>query len=80
MAAIWFLKLDQNYSETSFPSRTHFFSNMMKLASIFKLLEDVYDFQTIAYSSHFVLQNEGKNIFRHIFIVINILCIFGKDI
>ena len=52
----------------------------MKLASIFKLLEDVYDFQTIAYSSHFVLQNEGKDIFRHIFIVINILCIFGKDI
>ena len=52
----------------------------MNLAGIFQDLEHLYDFQTIGYGSHFVLQNEVKILHREIFIAINIPCKFGEDI
>ena len=32
----------------------------MKLAGVFRDLEQLYDFQTISYGGHFVFQNEAK--------------------
>ena len=52
----------------------------MKLAGIFQALEQVYDFQTISYGSHFVYQSEAKILNRQVFIAINIPCKFGEDI
>ena len=40
---------------------------MMKLAGIFRDLEQLYDFQTVGYGSHFVLQNEAKILQRQVF-------------
>ena len=54
MAAILFFELGNNYYQASFSSK------LMKLAGIFQDLEHLYDFQTISYGSHFVLQNEAK--------------------
>ena len=52
----------------------------MKLAGIFQDLEHFYDFQTISYGGHFVLQNEAKILHRQVFIAINIPCKCGEDI
>ena len=35
-------------------------ANLMKLAGIFRDLEQLYDFQTIGYGGHFVFQKEAK--------------------
>ena len=43
----------------------------MRLASIFKLLEHVNDFQTIDYGGHFVFQNQAKHFYRAVFIAMN---------
>ena len=52
----------------------------MKLGAIFQDLEHLYDFQTIGYGSHFVVQNEIKNFAILVFIDINNPCKFGEDI
>ena len=52
----------------------------MKVAGIFQDLEHLYDFQTISYGSHFVLQNEAKILHIQVVIAINIPCKFGEDI
>ena len=52
----------------------------MKLAGIFRDLEELYDFQTIDYGDPFVFQKETKILQRQIFIVINSPCKFGEDI
>ena len=52
----------------------------MKLAGIFRDLEQLYDFQTIGYGSHFVFQNEAKILHRQVFIAINIPYKFREDI
>ena len=57
-----------------------FCENLMKLAGIFRDLEQLYDFQTIGYGSHFVFQKEAKIVQRQVFIPINIPCKFGEDI
>ena len=53
---------------------------MMKLAGIFRDLEQLYDFQTIGYGGHFVFQKEAKILCRQVFIAINIPCKFCEDI
>ena len=53
---------------------------MMKPAGIFRDLEQLYDFQTIGYSGHFVFQNEAKSLQRQVFVAINIPCKFDEDI
>ena len=53
---------------------------MMKLTSIFKDLEHLYDFETIGYGGHFVFQNEAKILHRQVFIAVNIPCKFGEVI
>ena len=53
---------------------------MMKLAGIFRDLEQLYDFQTISYGGHFVFQNEAKIFQRQVFIAINFPFKFGEDI
>ena len=55
-------------------------TNLMKLAGIFRDLEQLHDFQTIGYGGHFVFQNEAKILHRQVFIAINIPCKFGEDI
>ena len=52
----------------------------MKLAGIFRDLEQLYDFQTISYGGHFVFQNEAKILESQVFIAINIPWKFGEDI
>ena len=52
----------------------------MKLAAMFQDLEHLYDFQKIGYGGHFVFQSEAKILHRHVFVAINIPCIFGEDI
>ena len=49
---------------------------MMKLAGIFRDLEQLYDFQIIGYGGHFIFQK----FCRQVFIAINIPCKFGEDI
>ena len=52
----------------------------MKLDGIFRDLEQLYDFQTIGYGSHFVFQSEAKILQRQVFKAINFPCILGEDI
>ena len=44
MAAIFLLELGHNYYVASFPSQYIFCANMMKLAVIFRDLEQLYDY------------------------------------
>ena len=53
---------------------------MMKLAGIFRDLEQLYDFSTVGYGGHFVFQNETKILQRKLFVTINIPCKFDEDI
>ena len=52
----------------------------MKLAGIFRDLEQLYDFPTISYGDHFVFQNEAKILQIQVFIAINIPSKLGEDI
>ena len=52
----------------------------MKLAGIFRDLEELYNFQTIGHGGHLLFYKEAKILHRHVFITINILCNFGEDI
>ena len=52
----------------------------MKLARIFRDLEQLNDFQTIGYGGHFVFINESKNLQRQVFIAVNMPCKFGEGI
>ena len=54
MAAILFLELGHNYYQASFSSHISFVPNLMKVAGIFRDLEQLYDFQTVGYGGHFV--------------------------
>ena len=52
----------------------------MKLAGIFRDLEQLFDFQTIGYGSHFVFQSDAQILQRQVFVAINIPCKFYEDI
>ena len=70
-----------NYAKIRLAFKPYSFrANWMKLAGIFRDLEQLYDFQTIGYGGHFVFQNEGKFLQRQVLIAINIPCKLGEDI
>ena len=52
----------------------------MRLAGIFRDLEQLHDFQTTGYGGHFVFQKDAKILHRQVFITINISYKFGEDI
>ena len=79
MAAILFFELAKITIRLAFLTYS-FCANLMKLAGLFQDLEHLYDFQTISYGGHFVLQNEAKILHRQVFIAVNIPCEFGEDI